>query len=431
MKRKTMVSILAGALALFMILGLVLSILPASVFAASSSAIKDELAELEAEAERIQQEKADLAQQQAQNTAETEDIVTRKMEIDQEIKLIHDEMNNINAQMQTYNQLIAEKQMELDDAQARQDQLNQQYKERIRAMEENGRISYWSVLFRARSFSEFLGNVSLMADIARADQAMLDELNAVAQEIQTAQAELAEEKAGLDAQRTALSESQAELDAKSAEATQILDELNDKTAELQAYYAEYEEKESELSASIAQKEQEYTETLQAEEEARREEEAAANNNNNSGSSGGNGNAGSEGGSSSGGASSSGWLYPLPYRVSITDAYGWRINPISGQRSFHHGTDFAAGSGTAIYASRSGTVTDAGYDDVYGYSVTINHGDGYSSLYAHMTHFVVSSGDYVTQGQVIGYVGSTGWSTGPHLHFSIYYNGSSVNPMNYV
>lgn len=431
MKRKTMVSILAGALALFMILGLVLSILPASVFAASSSAIKDELAELEAEAERIQQEKADLAQQQAQNTAETEDIVTRKMEIDQEIKLIHDEMNNINAQMQTYNQLIAEKQMELDDAQARQDQLNQQYKERIRAMEENGRISYWSVLFRARSFSEFLGNVSLMADIARADQAMLDELNAVAQEIQTAQAELAEEKAGLDAQRTALSESQAELDAKSAEATQILDELNDKTAELQAYYAEYEERESELSASIAQKEQEYTEALQAEEEARREEEAAANNNNNSGSSGGNGNAGSEGGSSSGGASSSGWLYPLPYRVSITDAYGWRINPISGQRSFHHGTDFAAGSGTAIYASRSGTVTDAGYDDVYGYSVTINHGDGYSSLYAHMTHFVVSSGDYVTQGQVIGYVGSTGWSTGPHLHFSIYYNGSSVNPMNYV
>ena len=431
MKRKTMVSILAGALALFMILGLVLSILPASVFAASSSAIKDELAELEAEAERIQQEKADLAQQQAQNTAETEDIVTRKMEIDQEIKLIHDEMNNINAQMQTYNQLIAEKQMELDDAQARQDQLNQQYKERIRAMEENGRISYWSVLFWARSFSEFLGNVSLMADIARADQAMLDELNAVAQEIQTAQAELAEEKAGLDAQRTALSESQAELDAKSAEATQILDELNDKTAELQAYYAEYEEKESELSASIAQKEQEYTEALQAEEEARREEEAAANNNNNSGSSGGNGNAGSEGGSSSGGASSSGWLYPLPYRVSITDAYGWRINPISGQRSFHHGTDFAAGSGTAIYASRSGTVTDAGYDDVYGYSVTINHGDGYSSLYAHMTHFVVSSGDYVTQGQVIGYVGSTGWSTGPHLHFSIYYNGSSVNPMNYV
>lgn len=431
MKRKTMVSILAGALALFMILGLVLSILPASVFAASSSAIKDELAELEAEAERIQQEKADLAQQQAQNTAETEDIVTRKMEIDQEIKLIHDEMNNINAQMQTYNQLIAEKQMELDDAQARQDQLNQQYKERIRAMEENGRISYWSVLFRARSFSEFLGNVSLMADIARADQAMLDELNAVAQEIQTAQAELAEEKAGLDAQRTALSESQAELDAKSAEATQILDELNDKTAELQAYYAEYEEKESELSASIAQKEQEYTEALQAEEEARREEEAAANNNNNSGSSGGNGNAGSEGGSSSGGASSSGWLYPLPYRVSITDAYGWRINPISGQRSFHHGTDFAAGSGTAIYASRGGTVTDAGYDDVYGYSVTINHGDGYSSLYAHMTHFVVSSGDYVTQGQVIGYVGSTGWSTGPHLHFSIYYNGSSVNPMNYV
>lgn len=94
-------------------------------------------------------------------------------------------------------------------------------------------------------------------------------------------------------------------------------------------------------------------------------------------------------------------------------------------------DLAAGSGTAIYATQSGTVTSACYNEAYGNMVTINHANGYSSLYGHMTNYIVSVGDYVTQGQTIGYVGSTGWSTGPHLHFTIYYNGSDVNPMNYV
>ena len=92
---------------------------------------------------------------------------------------------------------------------------------------------------------------------------------------------------------------------------------------------------------------------------------------------------------------------------------------------------AAGSGTAIYATQSGTVTSACYNEAYGNMVTINHANGYSSLYGHMTNYIVSVGDYVTQGQTIGYVGSTGWSTGPHLHFTIYYNGSDVKPMNYV
>jgi murein DD-endopeptidase MepM/ murein hydrolase activator NlpD len=127
----------------------------------------------------------------------------------------------------------------------------------------------------------------------------------------------------------------------------------------------------------------------------------------------------------------GFLLPLPYYTAITDAYGMRYHPIYGYYKMHEGVDLAVGSGTAIYATKSGTVTTAAYDDAYGYYVTINHGDGYSSLYGHMTNYIVSAGDYVTQGQVIGYVGSTGWSTGPHLHFGIYYNGSSVNPMNYV
>ena len=117
----------------------------------------------------------------------------------------------------------------------------------------------------------------------------------------------------------------------------------------------------------------------------------------------------------GSPSSSGWLYPLPYRVPVTSAYGYRVHPVTGDWSFHTGVDLGAGEGTPIYATRSGTVTTATYSDVYGNYVTINHGDGYSSLYGHMTHYVVYAGEYVSQGQIIGYVGSTGWSTGAHLH----------------
>lgn len=432
MKRKKLISIMAAVMVFFLVLTLILSLIPATVFAASSSEIQEELDSLESQAQEIQQAKDELAQQQASNASDTQDVVSRKKDIDQEIKLIHDEIDNLNAQIQTYNQLIAEKQKELDDAQARQAELNQQYRVRIRTMEKSGKISYWSVLFKANSFTDLLDTINKISEIAAHDQAMLAELDQVAQEIQAAQVELAQEKSDLDAQKAALAESQAELDEKSAEANAILAELTADAAKLNSLYASYEDKEAALTDEIAQKEKEYTDALAQEEEARRqeeerrrrEEEARREEEETSGGS-------SEEGGESGSASSSGWLYPLPYRVSVTSAYGYRVHPVTGAWSFHTGVDLGAGEGTPIYATRSGTVTTATYSDVYGNYVTINHGDGYSSLYGHMTHYVVYAGEYVSQGQVIGYVGSTGWSTGPHLHFTIYYNGSTVNPMGYI
>lgn len=445
MKRKKLVSAVAAGMAILLILALLLSLIPATVFAASSSDIQEELNNLESQAQEIQRAKEELAQQQAANASDTRDVVSRKKDIDQEIKIIHDEIENLNAQIQNYNQLIVEKQKELDDAQTRQAELNQQYRVRIRTMEESGKISYWSVLFQANSFTDLLDTINKISEIAAHDQAMLAELDRVAQEIQTAQAELAQEKSNLDAQKTALAVSQAELDEKSAEANAILAELTADAAKLDSLYVSYEDKEAALTDEIAQKEQEYTAALAQEEEARRQEEERRRqeeenrrqeeenrrqeeeNNGGSEEEGG----GESGGSSGSSSSSSGWLYPLPYRVAVTSAYGYRVHPVTGAWSFHTGVDLGAAEGTPIYATRSGTVTTATYSDVYGNYVTINHGDGYSSLYGHMTHYVVSAGEYVSQGEVIGYVGSTGWSTGPHLHFTIYYNGSTVNTMDYI
>lgn len=426
MKRKTMVSIFAGFLAFIMLLGLILAIIPTSAFAASSSSIKSELENLKDKAGEIKKQQNELSQKQKKNESDTADLITQKKDIDQEIKLIHDEINNINAQIQTYNQLIAEKQKELDGAKVQQKQLNEQYAARIRAMEKSSDISYWSVLFESNGFGEFISNVRMMADIAKADQKMMAELEAVANTIAQTQTELSTEKEGLNEQREELNASQAELDEKSAEAAVLLDELNDYAAEMNDLQDSYAAQKDELNKDIAEKEKEYTEALKKEEEAEKKKEEEENKGGGSGGSGGSGDSGSGGG---GGGGS--WGYPLPYRAPITSSYGWRTNPVSGKRSFHNGVDLGAGSGTAIYATRSGTVTTSAYSDVYGYYVTVNHGDGYSSMYAHMTNYVVSNGQTVSKGQLLGYVGSTGWSTGPHLHFTIFYNGNSVNPMNYI
>jgi murein DD-endopeptidase MepM/ murein hydrolase activator NlpD len=116
---------------------------------------------------------------------------------------------------------------------------------------------------------------------------------------------------------------------------------------------------------------------------------------------------------------------------VSSPFGYRVHPVTGEYKMHKGVDLVASKGTPIYATRSGYVTIATYHSTAGNYVTLNHQDGYTSVYMHMTHDVVSVGEYVKAGQLIGYVGSTGRSTGPHLHFGIAYQGEYVNPMNYI
>lgn len=124
------------------------------------------------------------------------------------------------------------------------------------------------------------------------------------------------------------------------------------------------------------------------------------------------------------------MVPCSY-VYVSSRFGSREQPTAGASTYHQGVDLAAPAGTPIYATRSGVVTIARSSASAGNYVTVNHGDGYSSVYMHMTNYVVSVGQYVSQGQLIGYVGSTGISTGNHLHFGIAKNGTYVNPAEYV
>ena len=428
-KRKLLVSIVAGLLAVIMVLTMILGLLPTQASAASSKEIKAQIDEMKAQRKEIQAEMKSVKDQYQQNEDEIQNLVNEKSAIDQEIGLLNQEINLINEQVAAYALLIADKQDELDEAQGRWSELNEQNKERIRAMEEEGNISYWSVLFKANSFADLLDRLAMVEEIAASDQRRLNSLRKAASVVADARDELNSEKEELDVARAELDAAQALLEEKRVQSEALLKELMAKADELEGLYEQWEAEESDILTEIAQKEKEYNEAKNREWAAHMATATTAPKPTSKPSSGGSSSGGSSGGSSAP-ASSGSWKIPCNY-TKLTSAFGYRDAPTAGASTYHQGVDLAGAEGTPIYASRAGTVTTATFGKSAGYYVTINHGDGFSSVYMHMTHYVVSKGTKVSQGQVIGYMGSTGVSTGNHLHFGISYNGSYVNPANYI
>lgn len=421
--RTKIVRIISIVLAAVILLSLVSTALIVMVHAASSSEIKSKLADLRAKQAEIQKQSDELEKSIAENKDQTKTLVGQKAEIDQEMEMSRQKIENLNEQIQQLNLLIAEKQTELEASVAKEEALQKQYKARLRSMEETGSVSYWSILFKASSFSDLLDRVDMIREIAESDQLMLKQLSAATQAVETERADLEQQKLDLQQTEDDLAVEQAELETKRAKADTLITQMQAEYASLSDEFLAAEADEAAVREQIKKTETDYFNAL-AKEQAAAAAAAAAANKPSSGSN-------SSSSSSSGGASSGGFAFPLAYSTGVTCAYGPRVHPINGNKSFHYGVDLAAGMNTEIYATKSGTVTGATYGEANGYYVTINHGDGYSSIYAHMTNYVVSVGDSVKQGQLIGYVGTTGWSTGPHLHFEILYSGSNVNPMNYI
>ena len=421
MKKKTqklVVSVLAGLLAAVMVLSLILSILPVRAAAAkSSSEIQEQINALEEQHAVYEAEMQELQDKIDQNKANMADVVTQKSYIDQQVSLLMSKISVINEQVDAYNVLIADKQEELDVAQAKLANLNEKNKERIRAMEEEGNLSYWSVLFKASSFADFLDRLNMIEEIAASDSRRIKEMSEAAEEVALAKQTLADKKANLEATKVELDAAYAELEAKRAESEALLAELVSEAHRLDNDFFDYELKTEELLAELGQAQLDF-------EDAKYQEWLATSETTRPSYSGGS----DEG--YSGPPSSSGWIIPCSY-IYLSSAYGWREPPTEGASSFHGGVDLAGDEGTPIYATRSGYVYRNGYTEYNGYYVGVDHGDGFASAYLHLTHYIVSVGEYVSQGQVIGYMGSTGVSTGPHLHFTVYYDGNTVNPAEYI
>ena len=406
--RKPWVGALALVLALVMTFGLVSAVLPQTVSGASLSELEKQLNALKDQKKEIDKEIKGLKGQLSDNLSDMQAIVKQKGTIDQEIFMLHEQTANLNEQIATYVLMIADKQEELDEANARLAELNIKNKQRIRAMEEDGAVSYWSVLFKANSFADLLDRLNMVEEIAASDQRRLKEMSAVSKQVEEAKLVLEKERTALEESKAELVESEKVLEERRAEADKLLAELISKGEEYQKLLDKAEDDAADLKSDIKDAQNAYND--------KKEEQNASNNS----------------GSSSGSAPSSSakWIVPCKYK-RVSSAYGWRIHPVYGYKKFHYGVDLAASSGTPIKATRAGTVTVAKYSSSAGYYVTLDHGDGFSSQYMHMTHYIVKKGQKVDAGQVIGYVGSTGASTGPHLHFSILYKGSHVNPAKYI
>ena len=424
---KKMKAVLSALLAFTLLFTLMGDMMPSTVSAAGSGEIRKQINQLKKQRNDIQKEIDEVQKQYKQNEDELKDIVSRKNVIDQEIGLLHTEIININEQISAFNVMIADKQDELDHAEDRLTDLEELNRARIRTMEEEGDVSYWEVVFKANSFSDLLDRLNMVEEIAASDKRRLQELADAADDVAKAQAELAVQKEEVEAVRREQDIAEAELDQKRKEADDLIAELISKGYELEDLESQYKDQKNDLLNSIAQKEKEYNEAKHQEWLAHIATATTV-----APSGGGGGGGGNSGGGGGGGsvAPSTGWVMPCSYR-KVTSPFGHRKSPTAGASTFHQGIDLGAPAGTPIVASRSGIVTTATFSGSAGYYVSINHGDGYSSIYMHMTNYVVSAGQAVSAGQLIGYVGSTGISTGNHLHFGIAYNGAYVNPAGYI
>lgn len=378
-----------------------------TVRAATTSEIKEAINDLKVENAVIQAQIDFVRSQYNANATEIQALVDKKNAVDQQIALLHDQILNINEQLRIYSQMIADTQERLDEANLKLEWLNRQYKERIRAMEENGEITYWQVIFQSSSFTDMLDRMNMVDEIAAADTQRLADLQVASANVAENQRILSEEMLDLQDTREQLESSEEMLKVKRTESDDILRDLISQQSEFQALLDESEALQSDLMTEIAEKQRE----LQAAQYKEELVKMALKGENP--------------------PSNATWIEPVS-GYTISSPFGYRKSPTAGASTYHKGVDMACPSGTPIYATRAGTVTVASYQaGGAGYYVSINHGDGFASIYMHMTRYVVSKGQSVTQGQLIGYVGSTGISTGPHLHFGVSYGGTYVNPMAYL
>lgn len=404
--KRRLAAIMAGIMAGILLLSLFLSLLTPALAAKSSNELANEMYETEQEANKYEQQAAAFREQAAARREEALAAVEKKQIIDQAIQKVEEEVDEIRVELQQLNLNIAEKQTELDEALDAEAEMAARYKTRLRAMEESGEQTYWSVLFQATSVSDLLDRLNMISEISQADQLMQAQLAA-------ARALVEQEQEELETARAALAEKQQELEDKQVQLAELRVTMDEWIIELVA------DNELLVIAQLAAEEQEAvlreeSLALLADYNAARQKEQGTS------------------GSSSASAGASGYLYPLPSGTGwVTDAYGMRWHPIAGEYRFHYGVDLAADAGVAVYATKSGTVVKVATEYYNGNCVMIQHDDGSASQYAHLSSFAVSNGDYVSQGSIIGYVGSSGYSTGPHLHFEIYINGATVNPMEYV
>lgn len=377
-KIKRIVAIVCAAL---VALAFIMTIISPAVMAVSQS-------QVDAAKKRTEESKEELEKAER----EREEILAQFELLEKQISDTQTEVSEIRTEIYETETQIVIKEEELTKAEKEYEEYQELFKVRARAMYENTDVDYLEIFFGAEDFGDLLSKIEIVSQIMKYDQEILTKLNDTKKKIEATKIELEETRDKLKKEAEVLDKKMEELQAVSEEKQKMLEEIS---KDVEKYRIIYEAAEAAEAAAI----REYESALRADANPVKY---------------------------TGGA----FQWPVPSSSRVTSKYGYRIHPVYGTQKFHSGIDIGAPQGVQVLAAADGVVTLAATNGGYGQCVIINHGSGLATLYGHNSQLFVKQGDKVKKGDLIAYVGSTGVSTGPHLHFEVRENGATRDPMGF-
>ncbi len=440
--RKLFIRIVCILLAVLFVLSLVMMVVPSRAEAASSDEIRDEINGLNGQQSAIQ-ERMDQIQSEIDSLAyQQSNTLEKKLILDQKNVLAQQELDVIQEQIDIIDGQLTAIQEDLSGARSEEEYQRQRWLTRVRAMEETSQVDYLQVLFSASSFSDLLTRMDLVGEVMDYDEKLEAQYAAAREKVEALEAQAEQMFAENESHRQELQAKKSQLETDIAAACGLIAQMEQNADEYEQVLAQEQETQAQIQALIVQKEEEFRVARQAEEAERQRQlaaqlaaqqqaaqQAAPPAESEEESSGGGQEQEQSGGEQQQAPSANGtWMMWPSYTRTITSVYGMRLDPVSKKITrLHAGVDIGASYGSQIYAAAAGTVIQAGENGGYGNCVMVNHGNGYTTLYAHMSSIAAYSGQSVSQGQVLGYVGTTGNVTGPHLHFEVR-SSASGDPM---
>ena len=361
----------------------------------------------------VQNRMAQESEKKAQAEAVIGSVNDRLYAIQQQLEAAQREYQSVANELKATEEKIAATQAELEKTRARLKVREGVFTKRVRDIYMHGQLSYLDVVLGAKDFSDFSNRLELLRRIIDADITLISDIRQERAAIEKAQQELETQRARQAQLRDQAAAKRDEIESRRKEQQAILYQAQNDKAVAEQAYNEYQQSSQAIAEMLRQR------------AADRAAQAAA--------------AAAAAQSSSGGGGGSDSYQPVsgsgamiwPVNGVVTSPYGYRTHPIFGTTIYHSGIDIGVDYGTPVHAADGGVVVEAGWISGYGYAVIIDHGNGLSTLYGHNQELAVSEGQSVSQGQVIAYAGSTGNSTGPHVHFEVRANGDPVDPSAYL
>jgi murein DD-endopeptidase MepM/ murein hydrolase activator NlpD len=375
----------------FIAAALMLFLLPIRCFAVT----QEELENIEAQREVLETRRDNIEKKVSDLSASHASALEQKAALDERNQITLKQIKLLMDQIDLCDTILKQKEKEVEAAKQKETEQLEKFRARVRGMEENENYSILDLLLTSSSIGEFISAMEDMQVIVESDKKLADDYIAAREEAERVRNEYLSVKNEYKEHLDVLNAEQGKLERQIAEADALIISLEEDT---ESAIAEYE-----ISIASEDKMAKYLDEMSLQYAHEQDAELR------------------------GVYSDSQFIWPVPSCTLLTSPYGYRIHPILDYERLHAGLDIGAKFGEEIIAADGGTVLIAEYSDSYGNFVLIDHGDRYSTAYGHMSEIAVEAGQEVKQGELIGYIGSTGWSTGPHLHFEIRLDGERIDP----